>query len=62
VLKFSGDQFRNTEAVAYIDSPKAVVMLVLTSRDNGGFENTYPAFVALVKSYRFFTSDVYIQP
>jgi hypothetical protein len=62
VLKFSGDQFRNTEAVAYIDSPKAVVMLVLTSRDNAGFETTYPAFVALVKSYSFFTSDVRIQP
>jgi hypothetical protein len=62
VLKFSGDQFRNTEAVAYIDSPKAVVMLVLTSRDNAGFEKTYPAFVALVKSYGFLTSDVRIQP
>jgi hypothetical protein len=62
VLKFSGDQFKNTEAVAYIDSPKAVVMLVLTSRDYSGFEKTYPAFVTLVKSYKYFTSDVRIQP
>ena len=62
VRKFSGDQFKNTEAVAYIDSPKAVVMLVLTSRDDLGFEKTYLAFVTLVKSYKFFTSDVRIQP
>ena len=62
VLKFSGDQFKNTEAVAYIDSPKAVVMLVLTSRDKAGFKRTYPVFVALVKSYTFLTPDVRIQP
>ncbi len=62
VLKFSGDQYNNTEAVAYIDSPKAVVMLVLTSRDEAGFNKSYPAFVALVESYRFLTSDVSIHP
>jgi hypothetical protein len=62
VKKFAGDQFNNFEAVAYIDAPNVVAMLVLTSRDEAGFLRAYPAFEKLVGSYRFLTSDVRIAP
>lgn len=58
VLKFSGDEHGNTEAIAYIDGPKAMVMLVMSARNSSDFNDTMPAFRKLVKSYRFLTSDV----
>ena len=61
VKKFSGDQFNNSEAVAYIDTPEVVVMLVFTSRDEKGFLANYSAFEELVGSYKFFTTDVRIE-
>ena len=62
VKKFAGDQFNNFEAVAYIDAPKVIVMLVLTSRDEAGFLGAYPAFEKLVGSYQFLTSDIRFEP
>ena len=61
VRKFSGDEHGNFEAIAYIDAPKVFVMLVLSSRNEKQFSESYAAFAALVKSYRYLTSDVRIE-
>lgn len=61
VRHFEGDEHGNFEAVAYIDEPKAMIMLVLSSRSKSGFEKAYPSFEKLVRSYRFLTTDVRIE-
>jgi hypothetical protein len=45
---------KNHESVAFIDEPKVVVILVLSSRDKVEYEKSLPAFKALVGSYFFF--------
>ncbi len=42
---------KNYESVAFIDETKVVVILVLSSRDNGEYEKSLPAFKDLVGSY-----------
>lgn len=44
---------KNHESVAFIDEPKVVVILALSSRDKDEFEKSLPAFKALVGSYFF---------
>jgi hypothetical protein len=51
VKHFSNDAYGNFEAVAYIDEPGALVMVVLTSKTKAGFDKALPAFAALLKSY-----------
>lgn len=46
---------RNYESVAFIDEPKVVVILALSSRNKSEYERELPAFKALVGSYFFFT-------
>jgi hypothetical protein len=46
---------RNYELVAFIDEPKVVVILVLSSRNKGEYEKAVPAFKSLVASYFVFT-------
>lgn len=58
---FAPGAFERFEAVAYIDSPKIITMVVMTSKNEHSFKQDYPAFLALVKSYWFFSSDVTIQ-
>ena len=58
VRHFSGDAWGNSEAVAYIDEKKVIVILVMTSKTKKGFEASLPAFAELVGSYAFFTGDV----
>jgi hypothetical protein len=58
VRRFTGDQHGNYEAVAYIDEEQTIIMLVLSSRTKKGFDEAYPSFEELVKSYQFLTSDV----
>ena len=58
VRLFQGDQWGNREAVAYIDEPAFVAILVLSSRSQADFQESLPAFEKLVASYRFFTNDV----
>jgi hypothetical protein len=55
VKKFFYSQF---EAVAYIDEPKVVVLIVLTARSQRDFERSYSAFEQLVGSYWFMTENV----
>jgi hypothetical protein len=58
---FSGDNFNNYEATAYIDENKVVVFIVLSSRSKEEFEKSLPAFKELVKSYEFWTENVKIE-
>ena len=51
VQSFSGDRKGNREAVAYIESPDVVVLVVLTSRKSTDFEAALPAFRSLVASW-----------
>ena len=41
------------DAVGFIDESKVVVILVLSAENNKEFENAYPAFVELIRSYNF---------
>lgn len=58
---FTPGAYRRFEAVAYIDSPKIIVMVVMTSNNERSFKRDYPAFEAVVKSYSFLSSNVDIQ-
>jgi hypothetical protein len=60
VRRFSGDEWGNEEAVAYIQEGAVVVMIVLTARNRPDFEAARPALSDLVNSYRFMTKDVRI--
>jgi hypothetical protein len=45
---------KNYESVTFIDGPKVVVILALSSRDKKEYEKAQPAFKALASSYFFF--------
>lgn len=47
---------RRIDAVGFIDESEVVVLLVLSSEDNKGFNKSYSAFVELIKSYNFIAS------
>jgi hypothetical protein len=61
VKRFEGDENQNFEAVAYIDEKSIVAMLILTARTESEFAKAYPAFIKLVQSYSFLTSNVHIK-
>ena len=46
------------EAVAYVAEDELVMLLVLSSRDPGGFKRSLPAFESLVASYQFVMGNV----
>jgi len=52
VRLFSGDRFGNHEAVAYVDAPNTVGLVVLTAHQQSDFDAALPAFRALVRSWR----------
>ncbi|MGE3801841.1 MAG: hypothetical protein AB7H80_12550 [Candidatus Kapaibacterium sp.] len=45
------------EAIAYIDGPTAIAIIVLSSRNAEKFESSLPSFARLVDSYEWITSD-----
>lgn len=57
VRKFTGDSFGNSELVAYIDTPEVVCQVVLSARDNAGFEKGMRAFPHVVSSFKFLAVD-----
>lgn len=57
----SGDKFNTFEAVGYIEEPKKVVTIVLSSRDEANFKSSIDAFYELVKSYFWMTDKVKIE-
>jgi len=46
---------KNYELVTFIDEPKVIVILVLSSRDKSEYQKALPAFKSLVASYFVFT-------
>lgn len=61
VQLFAPGGFNRYEAVAYIDSPKIIITIAMTSKNEDAFKRDYPLFVQLVQSYKFLTTDVVIQ-
>ena len=51
LYQFTGDQWGNIEAAAYIVEKDRINFLVMSSRDKELFDSNLPAFEALVKSY-----------
>jgi hypothetical protein len=60
VQQFEHSAFGRFEAVAYIDAPKTLVMIIITSKDEQSYRRDYPAFKELVQSYKFWTTEVTI--
>ena len=58
VRHFSNDTNGNSEAIAYIEEEKVVVLIILTSRTKKDFESSLSAFQELVGSYSFLTDKV----
>ena len=54
---FSGDRFGNHEAVAYLDGPDVVGLVVLAAHQQSDFNAALPAFRALVRSWRLVTAE-----
>jgi len=57
----SGDRFNTFEAVGYIEEPKKVITIVMTSREEKNFKSSVDAFYELVKSYFWMTDQVKIE-
>ncbi len=53
--------YSNYESVAYIDEKQITVMLVLTARAEKDFNESFPAFQELVRSYSFLASEVQVR-
>jgi len=53
--------FSRFETVAYIDSPKVIIMFVMTSENEAAFKRDYEAFVHLVQSYEFMGTEVTVE-
>ena len=53
VKEFYDGANKNYESVAFIDEPKVVVIVALSSRTKDEFDKSIPAFQALVGSYFF---------
>lgn len=58
VRYFAADGTEAHEAVAYIPEDDLVMLLVLSSREPGGFRKALPAFETLVKGYQFVGGDI----
>jgi hypothetical protein len=61
ILRFSPGAFDRYEAVAYIGEEKVLVMVVISSKNQVLFKKDYPAFVQLVQSYKYLSSNVTIE-
>lgn len=61
VQLFAPGAFGRYEAAAYFDSPKVLIMFIMSSKNQAVFQNDYPAFTKLVQSYKFLSSNVEIE-
>lgn len=61
VMRFAPGGFDRYEAVAYIGEEKVLVMFIISSKNEEIFKKDYPAFVRLVQSYKFLSSNVTIE-
>jgi len=61
VQLFAPGPFYRYEASAYIDSPRVIIMFVMSSKNEDTFKRDFPAFVQFVQSYTFMSSNVTIE-
>lgn len=61
VLRFAPGAFDRYEAVAYIGQEKVLVMAIISSKNEALFKRDYPAFVQLIQSYKWLSSNVTIE-
>jgi hypothetical protein len=61
VQRFAPGAFKRYEAVAYLGEEKVLVMFVISSKDGDIFKRDYTAFVRLVQSYKYLSSNVTIE-
>jgi hypothetical protein len=61
VQLFAPGGFNRFEAVAYFDSPKVIIMFIMTSISEDIFKRDYESFVRFVQSYKFQGTDVIIK-
>jgi hypothetical protein len=61
VLRFAPGAFDRYEAVAYVGEEKVLVMVVISSKNKDLFKKDYAAFVTLVQSYKWLSSNVTIE-
>jgi len=52
VKEVLGDEYGNYEAIAYIKEEKAVVMVILSTKNEGRYNSNYERFEKVVKSYK----------
>ena len=55
IYYYTGDQFGNSEATAYIQSKSSIHYITLSARSSKAFHDALPAFDALVTSYEDLT-------
>jgi hypothetical protein len=55
IYYYSGDQFGNNEATAYIQAKGSIHFITLSARNSKAFRDALPAFDALVTSYEDLT-------
>lgn len=61
VKLFNGTKNGSVEAVAYIEEPKVVSMIVYSARDEEVFQSAYPLFEQLVGSYKFVSKPAKVE-
>lgn len=61
VRHLSGDEWGNSEAVAYVQENTVFVMIVLSGRTLPSYQAALPAFTELVKSYKLMTEEVRVR-
>jgi hypothetical protein len=61
VQLFAPGGFNRFEAVAYIDSPKVIIMFIMSSTNEDIFKRDYESFIRFVQSYKFQGTDVTIK-
>lgn len=52
LYRLSGGEFGNMEAIAVLEEPGSIILLVLSARTREAFENSHAAFLNMVRSYR----------
>ena len=53
VRLFSGDRYGNHEAIAYVETPTVIGLVVLSAHQQPAFDAALPAFRALVRSWQY---------
>jgi len=62
VYFFTGDQFGNSEATAYVLAKGSIHFITLSARNKKAFHDSLPAFDALVASYEDLTKEPKFNP